>query len=86
MRFYRIDLFIAKKADAENKTKQQIEKEMEAVTGLSSFSIRRLRYAKTGDNTKVTSHLLALSHYFGCTMDELINQNAKDAVIVNNAL
>jgi DNA-binding Xre family transcriptional regulator len=81
MRIYRIDYFVAAKADRDNKTRGEILKEAMALIGLSEQSFRNLRNTQATKSGRLSPHLYKLSIYFDCKMDDLINPDAKAEIL-----
>ena len=81
MKVYRFDYFLAKKADKDQKTTLQISRELRSHLGLSPQSYSRLRNTKYSKGLRLTSHLLSISFFLNCQMDDLINPSVRAEIL-----
>ncbi len=74
MKLYAFEILIAQKALSENSNSGEIKTQLCDSLGLTQQAFNLIANAEAVDaDPKVTSHLLRIAEFFGCSMDDLIN-------------
>lgn len=75
-KLYLIDLYVEKTHVSTGKSKAEIHQEIADKLEIQTPHLRQIRRAKIGSTGFITvEKLLLLAEYFGCTINDLINQD-----------
>lgn len=78
---YRLDYFLAKKAEKEQTSPLVEAKKLRAELGISYQTFNNLRNSEASNKLNLSAHLLKICQVLDCTVDEFFNPEAVSFIL-----